>query len=297
MPSNDVEKATLVFGTRGGTTTGSYSEIRMTHCEVSATYVETEIECIRASAGGALRCAASRIREAPGMPHSNWSSLNIQRSFTGNYLSYIPDTIQSAHRVTPSGLESYLQDPPTSFSDGTMDIHDFGNISMDVFQARLALIVNTFYHASLNTSNFLGADGVGLYHVPWNYANQYGNTSGTWTEFTPPRYEVKFGWFALYLAGTTVLAICAIVTVVMTVLTRAPDLFGGVSSLTRDSAFVTGVPDGGSSLSGSERARLLKDLWVKIQDVKPEREVGRIAFSDRKELEGTARLRWDRKYE
>lgn len=93
------------------------------------------------------------------------------------------------------------------------------------------------------------------------------------------------------------MAICAIFTIVTSALTRAPDLFSGVSALTRDSVFITTLPSRGSSLSCSERARILKDVWVRIQDVKPGDEVGRIAFSDQRELGAEAGLRWDRKYE
>ncbi|KAB2572648.1 hypothetical protein DIS24_g9622 [Lasiodiplodia hormozganensis] len=232
------------------------------------------------------------------MPPSNWSILNWGSLAPVNLLATIPNTIQSAHPVEPSGLDLYLVDPPTSI--GVTDFGNFDDVPLDIFQARLALIFNTFYQASLNTSNILGADGVdgvAPQNIPEFDQKQYTNTTGTWNEFTPSRYEVQYSWFALYFAATTVLAICAVTTVVISALTRAPDLFGGVSSLTRDSAFMTTVPDGGSLLSGSERARLLQDVWVRIQDVQPEDDVGRIAFSDQKELGAAAALRWERKYE
>ncbi|OJD33152.1 uncharacterized protein BKCO1_3300089 [Diplodia corticola] len=300
IPTNPVDKAILVFGTRGSTATNMYSQIRMTHCPVSATYVETEVLCTRSTRGGALPCSATRMRATPlHTAASNWSSLSLRASFTGNYLMYIPDTIQSAHPVTPTGLESYLQDPPTSFQDDGFDVADYDGVPLPVFEARLALVVNTFYHASLNASNFLGADGVARYVVePWYYANQYGNASGTWEEYTAPRYEVKPAWFALYLAATTVLAVCAVATVVVAAVTRAPDVLGGVSGLTRDAAYVTGAPAGGSGVAAAERARALRGVWVRIQDVKPEEEVGRIAFSDQKDFAGAAGgLRWERRYE
>ncbi|KAL1613301.1 hypothetical protein SLS56_012261 [Neofusicoccum ribis] len=113
----------------------------------------------------------------------------------------------------PSGLELYLQDPPTAFSDDS-EFYAYHNVTLDIFQARLALILNTFYDASLNTSNFFGADGVALYDVESHDELQYGNATGTWTEFTPSRYVVQYAWLSLYLASTTVLAICAVVTVI-----------------------------------------------------------------------------------
>lgn len=275
----------------------AFSQIRMSHCEVTAIYVETEVQCTRASVSGALSCAASRIRETPDMPPSNWSAFNLVYSWAINVLMAIPDTIQSGHVSQPSGLELFLENPAKSFHDTGFLPLAYQDIPMDIFQARLALILNTYYQASLTTGNFLGADGVALYDVPSTAALQYGNATGTWTEFTPPRYEVQPTWLTLYLVSTTVLAACAIASVVISALTRAPDLFCGVSSLTRDSVFMTRVPEGGSSLSASDRARHLQDVWVRIQDVKPEDDVGRIAFSDQKELGTAAALRWERKYE
>ncbi|KAF4546198.1 uncharacterized protein LTHEOB_4195 [Lasiodiplodia theobromae] len=240
------------------------------------------------------------MRETPGMPPSNWSAVNWGVR-GGEFLYDIPNTIQSSRTGEASGLELYLLDPPTSFSG--FDVGDYTRIPLDTFQARLALIVNSFFHASLNTSKFVGADGVNGTDspddpsFPGSPSLQHGNATGTWTEFTPSRYEVKPAWLTLYLVSTTVLAVCAIASVTISALTRAPDLFCGVSSLTRDSAFMTRVPEGGSSLSGSDRARHLQDVWVRIQDVKPEDDVGRIAFSDQKELGAGATLRWERKYE
>lgn len=107
--------------------------------------------------------------------------------------------------------------------------------------------------------------------------------TGSWHEFAPSRYEVNFSWLVVYFAATAALASCAMAAVVLSTMIHAPDLFGGVSGLTRDSAFITSAPPGGSTLSGTERARLLRDIWVRIRDVKPDEEVGRMAFSDEQE--------------
>lgn len=292
MPSDaKIEKSVLVFGSKHYSTS-----LNMTLCEASASFVETDVKCVRTSQGGSLSCAAARVRQSPGLPASNWTALNGGGgAYIPNVLDMIPDTLSSSHVGEPSGLELYLRDPPTSFKDN-YDLQNFGELPMDVFQARLALVFNTFYHASLNQTNFFGADGVGLYDVASYMETQYGNATGTWTELTPSKYEVQPVWLILYLVATAVLAICAVATIYLSALIRAPDLFGGVSSLTRNSTYVTGIPDGGSALSGTERARLLQDVWVRIQDVKPDDEMGRIAFSDQEELKARGALRWERKY-
>jgi hypothetical protein len=64
------------------------------------------------------------------------------------------------------------------------------------------------------------------------------------------------------------------------------------SALTGDSVFIQ-QPTSASTMDGSERARLLRDTWVMIQDVRPDEKVGRIALSD---AEGAVSLLKDRQF-
>lgn len=59
---------------------------------------------------------------------------------------------------------------------------------------------------------------------------------------------------------------------------RGPRILGYVSTMTRDNSYVD-LPSGGCTLDGLERARLLKDMRVRLQDVAPEDGVGHIALS------------------
>lgn len=73
----------------------------------------------------------------------------------------------------------------------------------------------------------------------------------------------------------------------------APDFFGSISALTRDSIFFD-APTPASGMDGTERAKLLQNRGVMIQDVAPNDAVGRIAFSGN---EGMLRLQKDRIYD
>lgn len=90
-------------------------------------------------------------------------------------------------------------------------------------------------------------------------------------------YAASHLWIGMLLVITLVLQLCAIVGVALKYMATAPDILGYVSTLTRDNSF-TSVPEGGNTLSGLERARLLRDLNVQIGDVKCEEEKGHIAF-------------------
>lgn len=68
---------------------------------------------------------------------------------------------------------------------------------------------------------------------------------------------------------------------------RAPDMMGYVSSFTYNNPYMS-VPTGGESLGAMERARLLRDVKVKIGDARVDDEVGHVVFAtmDRAEVIG-----------
>lgn len=60
--------------------------------------------------------------------------------------------------------------------------------------------------------------------------------------------------------------------------TLSPELFGFVTSMTYENPWVK-VPDGGTTLDAMERARLLKDVEVRVGDVCGNNQVGHTAFA------------------
>ncbi|KAK8216130.1 hypothetical protein IWZ01DRAFT_566039 [Phyllosticta capitalensis] len=269
-----------------------------TICGVQTEYVDVGIECSRLHFAEELDCMATRIREADTLPGAS----NVTAPGTGVWaLQGFPEMTSLLASYDHEGLgplEMYLRDPTEGLSP--VQVRDFRGTSMPVFQTRLAMILNTWWHVTLNQTIFLGSDDITpstMNDTTFGHGNKlfgWARTSGNWRTPTTPTYQIIRHWMALYIAATTVLTLCAIVTIVLQSRIRAPDILGSVSTLTRDSPYVA-APPGGSGLESTERARLLKDMWVRIQDVRPGDEVGKIAFSDDKGL-GT-RLKWDRLYE
>ena len=81
-----------------------------------------------------------------------------------------------------------------------------------------------------------------------------------------PRYHLNVAWVIADLMSNTILLAAAIVSFWLRKHTLAPDIFGYVSSLTRDNPTIP-LPAGGTTLSGLDRARLLKNVRVCIADV------------------------------
>ncbi|KAI8939242.1 hypothetical protein NX059_005068 [Plenodomus lindquistii] len=264
-----------------------YTQMILTHCDVKTQYVDSLVGCSRAVDGGDLACSVTRMRRTPEPAGPrNLTALDI--SWTNMLIKYIPYTLASMHVATAGILEKWLRDPPAAFhEDYIYDAMMFNRVSINVFSDRLALILNTHLRASLNATINVGSDGTSLDIVDEDWAN----TTGTWTEFTSPIYHVNWTWLSLYLISAIVVSVCAIANLVLRS-NNVPDIFTGVSALTRDSPFFD-IPTPASTLDGPDRARLLKDKWVMIQDVRPNDEVGRIAFSDAETL---VSLKKDRLY-
>ncbi|KAM0352580.1 hypothetical protein ACHAP4_008723 [Fusarium culmorum] len=92
--------------------------------------------------------------------------------------------------------------------------------------------------------------------------------------------------------STVVLIICAVANVVIRQLIKAPDFLDNITGLTRDSPFID-LPQDGSGKSGPDGLATVKNVKVRIGDIYPERETGRIALTT--EL-NSPKLRWNRSY-
>lgn len=92
-----------------------------------------------------------------------------------------------------------------------------------------------------------------------------------------PNYAISWPWIVIDIISSAVLLIAAIGALWLRLKTEAPDIFGYVSSLTRDNELLD-VP-GGSALGGIDRARMMKHVRVKLGEVPAANGYSRIAFT------------------
>ncbi|KAF1935284.1 hypothetical protein EJ02DRAFT_361858, partial [Clathrospora elynae] len=275
-PEEPNKKMTLTF----------YTNYNLTLCEVRTEYVDSIIDCSRTTPNGDLTCAVSKMRRTPGSQGlGNLTALDI--GHTNKTLQYIPYT--TVNLGGPGLLEKWLWNPPTAHQN-FLPVPDgwSAEVPPKVFSNRLTVLLNTFMRGTYNMTINIGSDGTSLDHCDARWAN----TTGAWTQFTAPVYQVSKPWFALYFIAALVMTVCALANIILRSLVHVPDFFGSISALTRDSLFID-VPTPASGMDGTERARLLQDKLVMIQDVQPDKAIGRIAFSDAVTKVG---LRMDRRY-
>ncbi|PHH92973.1 hypothetical protein CDD83_2806 [Cordyceps sp. RAO-2017] len=272
-------------------TIGGYCEngFMMRRCKISTSFIDVQISCTRLISFGDLNCRAERVRHTPNFPIAgNMTALSNLRTAQG-IIKEMPIATARHHIQVASSLESYLRDPPMVF-DPPRSQHAgcFSDVPSEIFQARLATTLNTVIMAMYNLPVLTGADGISLE----NRTNAWKNTTADWSEFTANVYGINQAWFFVWSASTLVLLTCAAASIVVRCRIRAPDFLESVVGLTRDSPFIN-IPHEGSGMSACDTLRAVKDVKIKICDVKPDEDVGRIALTTEM---NNSKLGWNRMY-
>lgn len=128
---------------------------------------------------------------------------------------------------------------------------------------RLTQAINTYYTASL----LYGA--AASPHLP-----TAGELSTNFVQATmkgaqyDPQYRIDVAWIVVDFVACTILLAAAVVAAVLRSRTRAPDVFGYVSSFVRDNPNVP-MPSMGSRMNGFHRARAMKDVKVRVAAPEP----------------------------
>jgi hypothetical protein len=91
-------------------------------------------------------------------------------------------------------------------------------------------------------------------------------------------FKLDWRWVSVLLASVIVLLIIGIASIVLESFLIAPDVLGYASSLARNNRYLHLPKTAAKPMSGPERARTLGGVSVMIQDVKPDKSVGKIAL-------------------
>jgi hypothetical protein len=239
-------------------------------CNFTQTFVDSQISCYTlASTGqntsspdydpGYNACLVNGMKRTQPTP-----AKTDMADFTGAFMD-TAGTILDSYLYDPTNVSSLFNNP------SGMTIL---NISNSDFTARLSLLINTYWQLGYGPTV---QDG-GLDHTTANsyYTYTVQNSTADVTASNPV-YAVSWGWIAVLFICSGILLLAGVASMIMDSRTIVPDILGFASSLARKSRYVD-LPKVNSSMSGAERARLLGDHRVMMQDVKPEAPVGRVAL-------------------
>ncbi|EXJ73738.1 uncharacterized protein A1O5_03500 [Cladophialophora psammophila CBS 110553] len=242
-------------------------------CAIARRYVELKVHC------DCLSCSARKIRDSR-RPHPSQNSTPFDDDI---FAARFFQSLLSVNQVTTKQALDW-QAVDDCFLSGTGDYGEtltkteiLGNFSRAItFQISVGAtqVLNTYYYASQlqgDDPTFPDSDPEDITTDP-----RFTITHMRGGEYNP-RYATNKAWIAVDFLSQTVLLAAAIAAFWLRKNTIAPDIFGYVSSLTRDNPHID-LPDGGTTLGGLERARLLRDVKVRIADVSRDGEVGHVGL-------------------
>ena len=300
------------------------NNVTSVYCTPSQAYVESQVLCVKTLSSQMCEVIAQRPSQLPHMP-STVTYLSFREVILG-MTSLLSNSTPQVGINNP--IQSYIYDPTSEIgiiSGANSIIADesltgnaqspLAQLPLQDFGDRFGQIINSFVHASMwNATPYItGASfgGIQFNLVGGNNASFIPATTADLTvmiqnqtaAFTVPAisanyvriYSCSFAWVSVFLLCTLAMLASAILGVVFSRKTAVPDYLGYVSSLAKESQYVR-MPDGGANLDGMDRARLMKDLKVRLGNVSPvdgRGDVGRLALA---RMEDTARVRKENLY-
>ena len=255
------------------------------NCTLTRSSVESNVTCRHES------CSVAQIRRSKFDQRPPGYTPLYSGAGVANLQYYWPISGGSEHEGSSTPTEYFLADPTMrslSTSRNSWGVSLKG-LSAALFSERFSLLLNTYWQCSLvpwyqtgdfpsNTSSLnddLDGDGVQPFNTTMTTVTTYADI-----------YVCNKVWAAILFIASIALVLCGVCGTIAKYMARGPDILGYVSSLTRDNPYID-LPLGGCTLDGLERARLLKNLKVKLQDVTGEDEIGHIALSSAETLPTT----------
>ena len=266
----------ILYASRVSMVTGETSPlsgIEVYNCSYTTPKIEGNVTCIGQD------CAITQVRRWEGAPSSplqppfNWVEFVI-------LLCFIPGSLGYPHSGAASPVDQYMLGSDAPFSVGYSPYApNFSKISGADFGKRLTTLINTVWQASIAPYSIaLGSSAVFNAETGTPaYVPGASTTATNVQRFEKAQYAANRSHAIILIVITVVLQICAIVGLVLKEMTRAPDILGYISTMTRDNVH-TAVPGGGNALDGLERSRYLADMRVQLADVRPGDDVGHIVL-------------------
>lgn len=241
-------------------------------CSVAMMYAEVAVSC---STGD---CAVTKMRNTT----SDYPTTISVNPFTSELWMNV--FFQSF--ATASGLpteinistfsEYYLTNETSQMMQPETRI-DLSSLSAAQLSTRLGQLLNSYYLITTDPGSTFGSTSTSVANVSSLIENSYGLYNASTATGSPLKtlYDASMTWITIDIVSSVLLFFSAVLSAYFRTRILAPDIFGYVSSLTRDNPHVA-VPAGGSALSGMERARMMRNVKIRIGDVEGQKEVGAV---------------------
>lgn len=296
-------------------------------CNLTSSYVEAQVHCPQRGTS----CTVNQLRRSQlDSPPPAWSLLDLGMPAPNLLFQQILNSARNKVQ-TPTLLDKYLSDPASVLLPGghspvfaSVPLTDEANYSI-----RLTQLFNSYFTAM----NGMYAIAGGLTQETAYFEDKRISFVPQLTADQPPESRNDSRWFAMtgdgnltakawpaegtkavstqvivaHMAWVVTLCVTSILLIVASLvsplvhffLLRGPDVMMNISSLaTRHNPYIP-LPEGGTNLGASDRARLLKGLELRFGDVELGSGVGHLAIGTvgGKGGEEIARIRKGKLYE
>lgn len=233
-----------------------------TLCKMDQSFVQSHISCMGKD------CAVDKMHANATNP--DHVSPYVLSDFA-NWMLAFTAAGASTHVATYSPLQYFLNDTTSAGRSNVFNGPNLLAVPTPDFNARLALLLNTYWQAGVAPFDMTGALHTSEDGSPSPLTTIALDTS------TAQVYRVSWGWLVVLLVSSVLLLLGGIGGAICDSRTVGPDIFGFASNLANKNKYMR-VPTGDSSMSGAERTRRLGHVKVMLQDVKPDDPVGKIAL-------------------
>jgi hypothetical protein len=246
---------------------------------LATTYVESNVIC-KGQSCYIARMRRSTVNKSPSYLTGVTSDLSILVNF---FVAFAAATGYGGDgAISPTALYVVGSDAPFDHGLQTNGITN-ANLNAHDVSLRLATLMNTYWQSSLSIAYVAtGSTGTNVNLTALRLGLDYpfiatNTTAATTSSVT--LYAADHIWVGLTIAISFILLCCGVSGMFFTYAASAPNILGFVSTMTIDNPYVKHAT-GDGMLDGLERARLLKDVRVRIADVKAGERKGHIALTD-----------------
>ncbi|KAG9557821.1 hypothetical protein KCU71_g10615, partial [Aureobasidium melanogenum] len=240
-------------------------------CTIRTTYVEVYVSCATGS------CTAVEMRRSrkPCAPES-WTPFDIAGTAFYWFSQRFVDALAPGHAVVATPYQNFIINPDDPFSI-SFNVPPVTSVSNSTSALRLGQLLNTYWMAMLApTAVSKGLRNSNLTADIADIGTLLPNITATETRYAFV-LECNTFWFVVLLVSSGITAFIGLCGLIAATCRRGPDIAFNISSLVKDSPFFdqTSVA---TTISGTDRSRLMKDWYAKYGDVTPEDEIGYIAI-------------------
>jgi hypothetical protein len=254
--------------------------ISTTNCTLAFSTAQSRIGCTDKN------CSVTHMRPySPAFPRNltPLEDCKTAKNFYQEFVAMVGPYRPIWHNLSvPSETEVYLMigSNPLSLGVYSSTLPTLSNTTTGAqMSERLSRLMNTYWTASLAPEYIAGGMSKFNFTAGSNEMfNHPGNFTDATVEIMQNVYICDDVWLGVLVLSSGILLLVAVGGLVLKFKVIAPEIFGRVSSSTRDNPHVQ-VPLGGTTLDGAKRTKLLKDVDVKLGDTQPDKDVGHIAFA------------------